>query len=337
MGNEALMGVLGIAGTLLLVVVGLLNFSVFRKQLRIAKDQIDTAVRQLEIAQKQPDLYLIQTRWTVRAALTCAIITMVQMGPLQAQVPAPASSAAETQAQQELDQAARAYREGNFVEAQSHSEKALLIDPQNKKAPYFVARTIHAQYKLGDATPENVAKAQEAIVAYKKILDRWPGDDEAYKAVAYLYGALKEDGLLYEWVVQRAADVSLPNDKRAEAFVVLASKEWDCSFKITELPINKVTAVDGKKVLVNYQMPKDRAEFERAKECANRGLEFANMATVLTPENESAWSYKTNILLELEKLAEMSGELQLKLGLHRQYEEALRETTRLSTRPQSKP
>lgn len=60
MGNDALIGVLGFMGTLLLVVVGLLNFSVFRKQLRIAKEQIDTAVRQLEIAQKQPDLYLIQ-------------------------------------------------------------------------------------------------------------------------------------------------------------------------------------------------------------------------------------------------------------------------------------
>jgi len=60
MGIEPLMGLLGFMGTLLLVIVGLLNFSVFRKQLRIAKDQIDTAVRQLEIAQKQPDLYLIQ-------------------------------------------------------------------------------------------------------------------------------------------------------------------------------------------------------------------------------------------------------------------------------------
>ncbi len=60
MGIEALIGVLGIAGTLLLVLVGLLNFSVFRKQLRIARDQIDTAMRQLEIAQKQPDLFLIQ-------------------------------------------------------------------------------------------------------------------------------------------------------------------------------------------------------------------------------------------------------------------------------------
>ncbi len=60
MGIEWLIGVLGFMGTLLLVLVGLLNFSVFRKQLRIAKEQIDTAVRQLEIAQKQPDLYLIQ-------------------------------------------------------------------------------------------------------------------------------------------------------------------------------------------------------------------------------------------------------------------------------------
>jgi len=60
MSIEALIGVLGILVTLLLVGVGLLNFSIFRKQLRLAKEQIDTAVRQLEIVQKQPDLYLIQ-------------------------------------------------------------------------------------------------------------------------------------------------------------------------------------------------------------------------------------------------------------------------------------
>src|ERR1043166_9974124 len=60
MGMDGLLGVLGFGATLLLGLAGLLNFSVFRKQLRIAKEQIDTAVRQLEIAQKQPDLYLIQ-------------------------------------------------------------------------------------------------------------------------------------------------------------------------------------------------------------------------------------------------------------------------------------
>jgi len=57
---EAWVGVLGIVGTLLLVLVGLLNFSVFTRQLKIAKEQIETAVRHLEIAQQQPDLQLIQ-------------------------------------------------------------------------------------------------------------------------------------------------------------------------------------------------------------------------------------------------------------------------------------
>ena len=60
MAFEAWIAVLSFVGTLLLVMVGLLNFSVFWRQLRIAKEQIDMAVRQLEIAQKQPDLHLIQ-------------------------------------------------------------------------------------------------------------------------------------------------------------------------------------------------------------------------------------------------------------------------------------
>ncbi len=60
MGIELWIGILGFLGTLLLVLVGLMNFSVFRKQLRISQEQIQTGLRQLEIAQQQPDLQLIQ-------------------------------------------------------------------------------------------------------------------------------------------------------------------------------------------------------------------------------------------------------------------------------------
>ncbi|HXQ71468.1 MAG TPA: hypothetical protein VN844_13315 [Pyrinomonadaceae bacterium] len=73
--------------------------------------------------------------------LTCLTITIALVAPLQAQTP----STVEAQVKQELNEAARMYREGNFVEAQVHSEKVLLLDPQNKTAPYFVARSIHAQ------------------------------------------------------------------------------------------------------------------------------------------------------------------------------------------------
>lgn len=269
--------------------------------------------------------------------LSCLTITIALATPLLAQTPTPIPTEAQMQAKQELNEAARAYREGNFAEAQAHSEKALLLDPQNRTAPFFVARTIHSQYKPGDFTPENVAKAREAINAYQRVLDRVPGDDEAYKAVAYLYGAIKEEELLREWIIQRAGNTSLPNDKRAEAFVVLASKDWDCSFKITEQPTVKVVTVNRNNSTFHYEMPKDRAEFERATECANRGLEMANMALNLIPENESAWSYKTNLVLELAKLAEMSGEIQHKRELDRQYAEALKETTRVANRSQPKP
>jgi len=236
-----------------------------------------------------------------------------------------------------LNEAAAAYRKGNFAEAQAHSEKALQLDPESRTAMMFVARTIHAQYKPGDYAPENVAKAREAIIAYQRILDHSLVDEESYKAVAYLYTAIKEDQLFREWVLQRARNVALADDKRAEAYVVLASRDWDCSFKITELPGHKVTVVTRGKQHVIYQMPKARGEFERAKQCANRGLELVNMAITLTPEDVSAWSYKTNIILELAKLAEMSGEVQQKTELYRQYEEALKETTRLSDRPKSNP
>jgi hypothetical protein len=60
MGSEFWIPALGLTATILLVVVGLLNFSVFLRQLKLARDQMDTAVRQLELARKQPDLYLIQ-------------------------------------------------------------------------------------------------------------------------------------------------------------------------------------------------------------------------------------------------------------------------------------
>ena len=269
--------------------------------------------------------------------LTSLIIAIALSAPLLAQTPAPIQSAAEAQAKQELNEAARAYREGNFAEAQAHSERALLLDPQNKTAPMFVARTIHAQYRPGVFTPENVTKAREAIIAYQRILERTPGDDEAYKAVAYLYGAIKEEDLVRDWILRRASDVSMPYDKRAEAFVVLASKDWECSFKITELPGTKITTVDGNNTYVSYRMPKERVEFERAKECANRALEWANMAITLTPENESAWSYKTNTLLELQKLAEMSEDGQQKAELQRQYNDALKQTMRLSKRSESNP
>jgi len=241
-------------------------------------------------------------------------------------------------AKNQLNEAARAYREGKFEEAEQHSREAARLDPDNKTAPMFIARTIHAQYRPGVQNPENIAKAQKAIEAYQQILQNNPKDDEAYKAIAYLYGAIKEDDKLRQWIATRAASESTEPEKRAEAYVVLASKDWDCSFKITELPTNKVTTVDqsSNKATVSYKKPKDQKEFEQAQMCVKQGLGEAENAIKFDPNNESAWSYKTNLLLEASKLAEMDGQAEQKAELQKQYQAALQRTTELSAANQKK-
>jgi len=238
----------------------------------------------------------------------------------------------------QLNEAARAYREGRFPEAEQHSREAAALDPNNKTAPMFIARTIHAQYRPGVQTPENIAKAQEAIQAYQEILNRNPKDDEAYKAIAYLYGAIKEDAKLRQWIAARAASDATEPDKRAEAYVVLASKDWDCSFKITEQPNVKTTSVDPatNRATVSYKKPKEQKEFDQAQMCVKQGLVEAENAIKFDSNNESAWSYKTNLLLEASKLAEMDGQTEQKAQYQKEYEAALKRTTELSVANQKR-
>ena len=167
-------------------------------------------------------------------------------------------------AKNQLNEAAKAYREGKFPDAEQHSRRAAELDPDNKTAPMFIARTIHAQFRPGVQSPENIAKANEAIAAYQSLLAKNPKDEEAYKAIAYLLGAIKEEDKLRQWIATRAADESTEPEKRAEAYVVLASKDWDCSFKITELPSNKTTTIDptNNKATVSYKKPADQKDFD---------------------------------------------------------------------------
>ncbi|HUS09374.1 MAG TPA: hypothetical protein VMZ30_02825 [Pyrinomonadaceae bacterium] len=240
-------------------------------------------------------------------------------------------------AKNQLNEAARAYHEGHFDEAEQYSRKALELDPDSKTAPLFIARTIHAQYRPGVAAPENLAKAKEAIDAYQKILEKDPKNDEAYKAIAYLYGATKDEEKLRSWISARANDASAPPEKRAEAYIVMASKDWDCSFKITELPTNKTTTLSaGNRATITFKKPQNQQDFETAQACVKRGLEEAENAIKFDPNNESAWSYKTNLLIEASRLAEMDGKADQKALFDKQREEAQKRTTELSQINQKK-
>jgi hypothetical protein len=232
----------------------------------------------------------------------------------------------------QLNEAARAYRDRRYVEAEQYSRRSAELDPSNKTAPMFIARSIHAQYRPGVQQPENLAKAQEAIQAYQQILAANPQNDEAYKAIAYLYEAINEDAKLRDWILARANSETAEPDKRAQAFIVLASQDWNCSFQITELPAHKFTTIDQatNKATVTYKKPADQKDFDQAQMCVKRGLGEAENAIKFAPENESAWSYRTNLLLEASKLAEMAGQTDQKAKYQEEYQAALKRTQELS-------
>ena len=154
------------------------------------------------------------------------------------------------------------YRAGNFVEAQRHAERAVLLDPSNQTALTFLARVTHQRYKLGDETPENIELARAAIATYQRILSLDWQSEEPCKAVAVLYAAIHADQLLTGWLLQRAQNPQFSNEKRAEAYA-LAGRFWDCSFKFTELPDKKVVDENGSNVTVIYIKPKDALELEQ--------------------------------------------------------------------------
>lgn len=233
---------------------------------------------------------------------------------------------AKVRAKNELNEAAKAYKEGHFDQAEQHAKRAMALDPSNKTAPIFIARIIHQQYKPGVDNPENVQRARDAIAAYQQILQNNPKDEEAYKAISVLYSAINDEEKLREWILTRANDPNQTNEKRAEAFAILAGKDWDCSFKITEQPDVKVVA-EGKS---NYQKPKDPKDFDKIQKCVTRGLEQAETAIKYDPNSESAWSYKTNLLIEAAKIAKMNNDANAAAQYERQAETAQKRATQLA-------
>ena len=74
---------------------------------------------------------------------------------------------------------------------------------------------------------------------------------------------------------------------------------------------------------------------ECAIDCEQADFQDEN-AIKFDPNNESAWSYKTNLLLEASKLAEMDGKTDQKAQLQKDYEAALKRTTELSVANQKR-
>src|SRR5260370_27368635 len=100
-------------------------------------------------------------------------------------------------------------------------------------------------------------------------------NEEGYKAISVLYVFTKEEKTLRDWIMARANDPNMSNEKRADAYAILSGKDWDCSFRITELPEVKQTDPSGGTPKVTYKKPKEQKDLDKIQHCVVQGLQEA--------------------------------------------------------------
>jgi hypothetical protein len=259
-------------------------------------------------------------------------------------------------ARQNLVDGTQAYQNKNFDQAEALFREAVQRDPDSLLAQLFLARTLHSQFAANRTNP---AKADEAIAEYKKIIPKYkdevakrkqeldsnPSDEKAVKAyndtLTILNSSISAVGNLLEttqkndewkaWQNEVANDAALPASTRAAALTLLAAKENTCANDITGVePVRKtVKGPDGKDDY-QYVKPTDPAVYEQLKACIDRGTKLINQALELEKGSDSIWSYKTSLLIQEQRLAEMDGRKEDEARLKTEAETAKAEFTRLA-------
>ena len=233
---------------------------------------------------------------------------------------------------QNLVDGAEAYKARKFQIAEGLFRDAISRDPngetaEGKTAQVFSARTLHSKFISNRGER---AAAEEAIGEYKKVLSHNPNDQSSFKAVANLYENLGMQNEWQAWVTERADNEQTSGENRAEALVSLAAKQYSCANDISDNdPVKKTVEKDGKPVF-EFTKPENEADFNKLKECAQKGLELANKAVELNPNSDSAWSYKANLLVQKMRIAEMEGNTQEKDNIKTEADAAKERFTALN-------
>jgi TonB family protein len=278
----------------------------------------------------------------IASSLAAALVLAFGLAPhpARAQQPAAPAPAAKQKSREEvnkvraeMDAGSRLYREGNFAQAVEHFRKALELDPEHKTAPLFVARALQEQYRPGNASPDNMAKGEAAVEAYRQLLSKNPLNEDAFNSIVTLYRQMNNPDKAREAMAERAADGSLPPAKRSALYAQLMRDDWQCSYNVTENKENKETSQQGEKMVIAYKMPADSNEFYKARQCVQRGLEAAEQALLLSPQSPQPLQFKANLFRESAKLAEMEGDASQKEAAENQYKEAMAEHQRLTGGP----
>jgi tetratricopeptide (TPR) repeat protein len=217
------------------------------------------------------------------------------------------TTAQSPEAKTALEQGVCAFKNKDYRLAETEFEKALQKEPANKLLLLFAARAIDFQVAAKDGSAGNIAKARSAIDAYSKLLAADPANAEAVSSIVRLYTQIDADSL-----GDIATNEATPKQVRTAIYVKLAAAGNTCANDITDA--NKTEVARAYK----YHMPKDPKDLAKAKACVSDGMKFIDKALALDTMSESAWSYKTSLLMLSSHLAEMQQQTAEKAALDKQ-------------------
>jgi hypothetical protein len=258
-------------------------------------------------------------------------------------------------ARRDLVDGAEAYKNRKYDEAESKFRSAIKRDPGQKVAKLFLARTLHSVYA---ADRKKTEKAEEAIVEYKNVVPEFKKDlvekkksldakpDEknlsAYKenvtilssTVGAVANLLDTTGKKEEWVTWQSElgnDTDMPAEIRSNALTSLAAKQYTCANDITDVdPVKKTV---GQTFV--FAKPAKPEDYDTLKGCITKGKEFIDKALEIQKEakveTDSTWSYKSSLLIQEMRLAEMDGRTADKENLKKLTEDAKTRFTELAT------
>lgn len=216
---------------------------------------------------------------------------------------------------------------------------------EGKTARLFLARTLHSQYAGNRSAENSKAKAEEAIKLYRAAIVGDLADQGSYNAVANLYETLagqfpdERDKWMQEWekwTAERANNNSVAAKYRADAYASLASKQYTCANEISEVEaVKKTVKKDGKEVF-QFTKPENPADYEKFTQCIQKGVELIDKGVALEDDearngktaeikplkggemaklDESVkiwakvWSYKSSLMNQSLRLAEMDNRM----------------------------
>ncbi len=237
-------------------------------------------------------------------------------------------------ARKNLVDGATAYNERKFAEAERLFRKTVDVDPngdtmEGKTAQLFLARTLHSQF-ISDR--KDTAKAEAAVQAYEKVLQKNVNDQDSFKAKSSLMRTLGRNDEALQGISERANNANVNPESRAESFTSLAAPQYTCANEISDIdPVKKTVKKDGKDVF-QYTKPANPDDFAKLKTCADEGLRLIDQAIALQPPEieqlknldlkpmtpqeiakkqdlirifSSAWAYRANLLYQKMRIAEM--------------------------------